>query len=167
MITDDSVTTRFFTKIIKTPSGCWEWTAATDRDGYGVFTSYKGKHWRANRASYDIFYGEVPEGLHVRHPCDIPACVNPTHLYAGLAQDNADDRDGRGRNYNANKTHCPRGHEYDKIEKIKRGRGSARRCITCDRVAYKKTDDKRRVQKRLDDNARYAAKKRQRELGEK
>lgn len=38
------------------------------------------------------------EGHVVRHDCDNPPCVRPTHLRIGTMQDNSDDRTARGRN---------------------------------------------------------------------
>lgn len=40
---------------------------------------------------------KIPKGLQVRHTCDTPRCINPHHLLVGTAQDNANDRDERGR----------------------------------------------------------------------
>lgn len=37
------------------------------------------------------------EGLHVRHTCDNPRCVNPEHLLIGTHQDNVNDKVARNR----------------------------------------------------------------------
>lgn len=78
-------------------TGCWLWTAATIRDGYGKL-QYKGKTQRAHRLSYQVFVGPIPDGLCVLHSCHTPSCINPSHLRAGTHQDNMDDRGGAGRN---------------------------------------------------------------------
>ena len=56
-----------------------------------------GKGWRAHRMSYAAHIGHVEAGCFVRHTCDTPKCVNPSHLILGDAKDNAADRDRRGR----------------------------------------------------------------------
>ena len=149
MNTDNSLTTRFFTKVEKAPSGCWEWIASKDRDGYGNFNypTSTSSVKRAHRASYDYFYGGIPQGEQVLHNCDNPSCVNPTHLYLGSNQQNVNDREDRNRNHKKNLTHCPQGHLFDKEVKVSVGRGIARRCSICTKASQKKADAKRRPKK--------------------
>ena len=45
-----------------------------------------------HRVSYRQTRGAIPEGKQVNHLCDRPYCFQPSHLYAGDQQDNADDR---------------------------------------------------------------------------
>lgn len=77
-------------------TGCWLWTASVNRSGYGK-TKVGGKHITAHRWSWMLHRGEIPEGLHVLHHCDVPACVNPAHLWLGTALDNDADKRRKGR----------------------------------------------------------------------
>lgn len=81
--------------------GCWEWNAARNARGYGVFSlPNKGGPWRnklSHRFSFELCHGTIPEGLYICHHCDNPSCVNPSHLFAGTQKDNARDRDQKGR----------------------------------------------------------------------
>ena len=93
---------RFEEKFIPEPnSGCWLWVAA-DRKGYGAFW-YEGSHSPAHRISYALYKGEVPDGLHVCHRCDTPACVNPDHLFLGTHTDNMRDKVAKGRERNGDR----------------------------------------------------------------
>jgi hypothetical protein len=80
--------------------GCWLWTGAVDKDGYGVFHGvYDGVDYgRAHRYSW-AFHSQshIPSGMYVCHSCDTPGCVNPAHLWLGTVTDNHADMDEKGR----------------------------------------------------------------------
>tara|TARA_R110000868_G_scaffold106024_1_gene290980 strand:+ start:1426 stop:1896 length:471 start_codon:yes stop_codon:yes gene_type:complete len=92
---EEKIQKRFFAKVQKT-SGCWFWTASSDRRGYGSF-SIAARTVKAHRVSYLIHCGQIPDGMFVCHTCDMPKCVNPSHLFLGLHQDNMDDMVRKGR----------------------------------------------------------------------
>ena len=75
---------------------CWEWEAGKQTGGYGQI-SHGYRNLKAHRVSYEIFVGPIPDGLHVRHKCDNPGCVNPHHLEIGTNADNMRDKMERGR----------------------------------------------------------------------
>jgi hypothetical protein len=91
----------FLANVIKTDT-CWIWKGAVTGDRYGSFT-YNKTTKRAHRASYELFNGEIPEGLMVLHDCDVRICVNPEHLRVGTAKDNSHDMISRNRNKQQNK----------------------------------------------------------------
>lgn len=93
---------KFELKYIPEPnSGCWLWIGAVLPSGYGKMGIY-GRTIGAHRISFELFRGEIPNGLHICHRCDNPCCVNPDHLFAGTRQDNMQDCIAKGR-FNA----CP------------------------------------------------------------
>lgn len=75
---------------------CWEWKGPRGRDGYGQLQVGQ-RPVRVHRLSYEWFIGPIPEGLHVCHHCDFPACANPDHLFAGTDKDNNLDMVRKGR----------------------------------------------------------------------
>lgn len=89
---------KFWAKVIKSesPDGCWMWIAAKDHHGYGHLNMNR-VHVRAHRLSLLIAGRELPEGQSVCHSCDVPACVNPAHLWLGSHMDNMVDRCKKGR----------------------------------------------------------------------
>ncbi|SRR6266404_1011855 len=86
---------RFEEKFRVTP-GCWIWTAGKNNDGYGLIWR-DDKIVRANRVSYELYVGPIPDGLIIRHKCDNRSCVNPSHLLTGAHADNMRDAVDRRR----------------------------------------------------------------------
>ena len=61
------------------PDGCWLWTGASIRYGYGTF--WNGTRVvLAHRWSYEHFVGPIPDDLVIDHTCETPPCVRPDHL---------------------------------------------------------------------------------------
>lgn len=88
---------RFWNKVEKRDSGCWEWTASGSHGGYGQFF-YNGQHRRATRFSWYLHTGKwPPDELFVCHKCDNPKCVNPACLFLGTQTDNQRDMHSKGR----------------------------------------------------------------------
>lgn len=76
--------------------GCLLWTGCLNRYGYGQI-SVGGKKTLAHRLAWLTENGPVPAGLHVLHRCDVPACINPAHLFLGTNADNMADKVAKGR----------------------------------------------------------------------
>lgn len=91
-----SLRDRLFCKAAAQPNGCIHWMGALGRAGYGVL-GFEGKTYKANRASWEVFRGPIPAGLHVLHRCDQPTCINPDHLFLGTQADNMADKAQKGR----------------------------------------------------------------------
>ena len=102
---------RFLSKVNKTDT-CWLWTANKNEDGYGAFYFNK-KDRKAHRVAYELWNGEIPADMCVRHTCDEPSCVNPAHLLVGTHTENMRDKVERGRQ----RTNPPLG-ENHKLSKI-------------------------------------------------
>lgn len=119
---------RFFQKVTVSESGCWEWTGAKYRNGYGAFAGPGRKTTCAHRIGYELLVGAIPDGLTLDHLCRNRACVNPDHLEPVTHRENCI----RGR---ALRTHCPQGHPYDETNTYVKQtpRGTSRECRTCHR----------------------------------
>lgn len=79
-------------------TGCIEWTGTTHREtGYGS-TRINGKSTGTHRAAWIAANGQIPDGLHVLHKCDVRHCINPDHLFLGTNDDNVADMVAKGRN---------------------------------------------------------------------
>lgn len=92
-----SVLDRLLAKAAINPNtGCWDWTAAKHKNGYGKF-GMNGSTALAHRVSYELHLGPVPKGMLVCHRCDNRACINPEHFFLGTHRDNTGDMTSKGR----------------------------------------------------------------------
>ncbi len=112
----DADRSRFMDKVRELPSGCWEWTAAKNDSGYGVF--WLGERTRpAHIASYLLFVGPVPDGLeldHYRFPqdgCLGPSCARFDHVRPTTPLENTLRSDSPAA-WNRSKDRCKRGHKF-------------------------------------------------------
>ncbi len=118
-----TVVKRFLDKIIIVGSGCWEWQAAKNNIGYGVF--HFKKLVLAHRFSYEYYHGEITVGLVIDHKCNNRACVNPEHLQEITQKANL-LRGNTLQGINSRKTQCSKGHPYDYVDS-----NGGRRCKKC------------------------------------
>lgn len=91
-----------FWRYVRKTDGCWLWTGTLDRQRYGAIWDGQRNNRMilAHRASWEIHFGPIPEGMLVCHNCpdgDNPQCVNPSHLFLGTMHDNMVDMVSKGR----------------------------------------------------------------------
>lgn len=126
---------RFWAKVVKTES-CWIWTGAKTPYGHGNLNTGQPGHSRvAHRFGYEFMVGQVPDGLELDHLCRNPPCVRPEHLEPVTHLENV--RRGESGQWQAAKTHCPKGHEYtpENTDLRKHSRGGPNRvCVSCRRI---------------------------------
>ena len=87
-------------QIKRDSNGCWLWQGyVSGRPGYeyGVLTiNYKA--YKVTKLVLHLWTGlPLDSKLLSLHRCDVPACVNPRHLYAGTVKNNVQDAIDRGR----------------------------------------------------------------------
>lgn len=61
-------------------NGCWIWSSAYLRHGYGN-TTIRNVSLAAHRASWIAWKGKIPKNMYILHKCDNPSCINPEHLF--------------------------------------------------------------------------------------
>jgi len=118
--------------------GCWFWTAATNRNGYGVIGVAGGRTGLAHRVAYELLVGPIPSGLEADHLCRTPACCNPQHVE--LVPHRVNVLRGRGVSaQHARKLACPAcGGAYQLDSRGKRT------CRPCALARYRRRHDRER-----------------------
>lgn len=122
---------RFWPKVEKTAT-CWLWAAAKLPSGYGIFTIERVNQY-AHRVAWEWLRGPIPFGLDIDHLCRVRNCVNPDHLEPVTRRVNL----LRGKTIvsaQAQRTHCPNGHEYTEENTVKWNRHRSCRICTNQRL---------------------------------
>lgn len=120
-------------------SGCWLFLGALTEYGYGILR-VEGKNWKAHRAAYVAFVGEVPDGLTLDHLCRNRACINPNHLEPVPSGVNVLRGVGLSAQ-NARKTACNNGHPFTQANTMVKAykQRPRRHCRICTRVWRKRS----------------------------
>jgi hypothetical protein len=105
-----------FDKFVNRKSDCWDWTGRIEK-GYPKLSCRKGLGANfGHRASWIIYYGEIPPGKSVLHKCDNPKCTNPDHLFLGTNADNINDMLIKQRNPKGSKVGTAKLNESNVLE---------------------------------------------------
>jgi hypothetical protein len=129
-------------KVVMADSGCWMFTGATNKNGYGIVGL-----GLAHRVSYMVHVGKIPDGLGLDHTCHTKdncaggptcahrRCINPLHLQP------CDNLTNTRRGHTGARqlklihearraaTHCKRGHPFDATNTY--WRNGIRACRIC------------------------------------
>lgn len=127
-----SLEDRFFAKV-DAEGICWEWTAATMKNGYGVFNKGNRKTALAHRFVWELLVGPIPDNHQIDHLCRNRKCVNPDHLEPVLQVENL-RRGYSPAAINKRKTHCVNGHDLEIHGVSISTRPGQRNCGECTRL---------------------------------
>lgn len=154
---------RLFSRVTPGPNGCWIWTGAIVRGGYGqVYVPGQGMRF-AHRVAYELAKGPIPDGLVIDHRCHNVdktcrhggecfhrRCINPDHLDAVTLRENVLRSPITMAHRWATRTHCNHGHEWTPENTVMhRVRGRlVRRCRACRGRRSRQRAGQKRAQRR-------------------
>ena len=110
--------------------GCWIFTGAKTKDGYGSIRRgrYEEGVARTHRVMWEQLVGVIPDDKVIDHLCRVRTCCNPDHL--GLVPPGENTRRGaKGRH-----GFCKRGHSMTPANTYTRTSGKTE-CRSCIRLA--------------------------------
>lgn len=119
-----------------TETGCWEFTGAKNKAGYGTFWS-GSRNICAHRAAYEMWASPIPDGLEIHHVCKNTSCCNPEHMQVVHPK-------GHRQVENSTMTHCRYGHEYTEENTCRNKITGARSCKVCRREALRRCKERKR-----------------------
>jgi hypothetical protein len=139
---------RTLARVVHTPEGCWRFTGAHNREGYGMVNEggKSGRMKLVHRVVYEAMVGPIPEGHvldHVYERCQFRDCCNPEHCEPVTNEENARRMWAAGRGVGDTRaairvrvarqralTHCKRGHEFtpENTRVDSRGQRSCKAC---------------------------------------
>lgn len=128
---DLSIDERFWSRLMESESGCWEWQEYVDEKGYGRFWD-GARTIRAHQYAFAALVGDVPDGLELDHLCKNRRCANPYHLDPVTHEVNMARSDNIMLAF-SDQTHCLRGHEFTTDNTYVKADGG-RQCRDCSRV---------------------------------
>lgn len=153
---DPRLPERFWNNVTTDPeTGCWNWTAAKDRLGYGRIGRPKHGGTRlSHRHAFLVLVGPIESRLVLDHLCRNPSCCNPAHLEPVTQGENLRRSPTIGTKKNAPPC-CPSGHEFTEDNTLYKQatdrHGNPRRhriCKTCNRRACSEYGKRRRANKK-------------------
>lgn len=122
-------------------AGCWIWKGKFNGTyGYGCY-KIDGRLVTAHRVMYMSIFGRLERKQLVCHKCDVPACVNPMHMFIGSQKENMQDCRRKNRHFKGAMTKCKYGHEFtpeNTYVHVDKYGDTHRRCVTCGREKYRR-----------------------------
>lgn len=143
-----SLPLRIRAKIRPQSTGCWVWTGARTKGGYGITgvrslsRSSGFTQTTAHRKVYQLLVGPIPPGLQLDHLCRVRGCVNPAHMEVVTQRENLLRSQGCAA-VNARKTECNRGHPLSGQNLAVTARG--RECRVCVHASQQRVNARRRT----------------------
>jgi hypothetical protein len=118
-----------------TEDGHWIWQGAANQKTHHGLVTVNGHLRYLHRFIFclvhELSYHDDFYACH-KQECSRPRCWNPDHIYKGNNSTNVNDMVELKTHVEARKTHCPRGHEYDK-ENTRIAFNGKRICLACRR----------------------------------